>query len=323
MKPYLLNAIVLTLAFMTSAQGPASAQQYPVKPIRMIVPNSPGSVPDTVGRVMGAAMAKYIGQPFVVENKAGIASIVGYEYVAKQPADGYNVVVAISPGLASLPLVTKDLRFDPMKDIPPFIGVVEGRSVLSSPVSAPWKTFKEMAAQAKANPGKFNYATPGANLRLYTAGLLHSEGGSMVFVPYPSAAPYFQAIASGDVHLGLVSEQFVASVPDKVRVIAVTGNTRLATFPDAPTFAELGHPEILGITYTLNTAAGTPRAVLDRLFSAASSSLQQQDVKVQFAKIQYDVLEPKEQATAAITKRLTEEGKYFANIAKLIGLKPE
>ena len=133
-------------AICTLGAAPTPAQDYPSKPIRYIVPNTPGVIVDTVARVMAAEMGKNLGQPMVVENKPGGNHAVGFEYVAKQaPADGYTVVSVLVPSMAILPVTAKELRFDPLKDLPPVIGLAEGKYVFGSAASQPWKTLAELA----------------------------------------------------------------------------------------------------------------------------------------------------------------------------------
>jgi len=135
---------VSTLGLVVAlAATPAAAQDYPNRPIKFIVPNTAGSTQDSVARTMGVEMSKLLGQPIVVENKPGADSTIGYEFVARHaPADGYTVASVNVTGLASLPATSKDLRFDPLNDLPPIIGVGESRFVLASASLLPWKTFQ-------------------------------------------------------------------------------------------------------------------------------------------------------------------------------------
>ena len=155
----------------------AVSQEYPSRPIRLIVATSAGTLSDLAPRVMATGMSKVLGQPVIVENRPGANSLVGFEYVAKKvPADGYTLASALVAALASLPVGAKDLPFDPLKDLPPVIVFAEGLFVFGSPAQAQWKTFVEMVAYAKANPGKLNYGSSNLNSRLLSEAVFEDRG---------------------------------------------------------------------------------------------------------------------------------------------------
>ena len=214
-------------AICTLGAAPTPAQDYPSKPIRYIVPNTPGVIVDTVARVMAAEMGKNLGQPMVVENKPGGNHAVGFEYVAKQaPADGYTVVSVLVPSMAILPVTAKELRFDPLKDLPPVIGLAEGKYVFGSAASQPWKTLAELAAAAKASPGKLNFGESSPPVYLLAELLLRDLGLNVVHIPYSSGGGYLQAIVAGEVQMGFVGEGSAIGFGDKYRVLGVTGAQR-------------------------------------------------------------------------------------------------
>ena len=299
----------------------ALAQEFPTKPLMLIVAQSPGTPPDVGARTIAPELSKFIGQPVIVENKTGAGNVIGYEYVAKQaPADGYTLLVVTVESLASLPVTSKDLRFDPLKDLPPVINLVEGKLVLGSSAKFPWKNFNEFVAYAKANPGKLNYGSAAPTVRLASEILLRGLGADVTYVPYAAAGPYFQGMLSGDVHMGFISESAVFSMGDKLRVLAVSGDKRSVRFPDIPTFSELRHPQIPGASLSLNARIGTPKPVLDKLSSAASRALQQPELRARFAKIQYDVVD---QSGESAIKKLEDIARIFADVAKKVGIQPE
>src|SRR5262249_27563192 len=154
-------------------------------PIHFIVAQSPGTVPDSVARIMGTAMQRPIGQPLVVENKPGASYAIGLEYVARQSApDGYTIALSDIPGIAILPLTTKDLHFDPQKDLQSIITLAEGRIVLGTAAKYPWKSFAELVTQAKATPGKLNYGSSGTGSRMQMEAILRGAGMDVVYIPY-------------------------------------------------------------------------------------------------------------------------------------------
>ena len=303
------------------ALNAAIAQEYPNKPVRWVVSNSPGALADTVSRLVAPEMSKFLGQPIVVENRTGGGNLIGYEHVARQAApDGYTVVAAVASELATYPVTVKDLRFDPVKDLPVLVGIVESRLVMGSAASDPWKSFNEFVAHARANPGKLNYGTSAALTRLLSGAVIQKLDLNMVDIPYTGGGPMFQAALAGQVQMVFVGESTALGNPEKFRVLAVTGDKRRPPFMDIPTFAELGHPQIPGLYVSLNTAAGLPRQALDRLYDAASKALQNQDIRARFAKISLQVVdEPREN----VGKRVPEEARLFAEIAKRAGMQPQ
>lgn len=316
---------IVYLLFICSAcslyAGASSAQTYPTRPIRIIVPNSPGSVPDIIARSIGPDMGDLLGQPVIVENKTGATQIIGTEYVAKQaPADGYTICLLTVSTMVVLPLIVKDLRFDPVRDLPPFIGLADGRLVFGSSAKLPWKTFNEMVAYAKANPGKLNYGASGPLIRLLAESVIGELGLNVVHVPYSAAAPYYQGLVSGEVQMGFVGDSDVMNFGEKFRPLAVTGKQRRAPLTDVPTFQELGFPQVLGVSYALGAAAATPKAIITKLHAAASGALDKQDVRARFAKIQ---LEASGGTTEAIANTFAEQARLFADIARKVGIQPQ
>lgn len=315
------RSLVVLLAPIFLVTAGAKAQEYPVKLIRYVVPYSAGATLDFVARATGNELSKVLGQPIIVENRAGADGIIGFEYVAKQaPKDGYTIAIAAVSNLATLPVTVKELRFDPLKDLPPVTSLVEGRYIFGSASTLPWKTFGEFVAHAKANPGKLNYGASSTTVRLQSEALARELGLTVVYIPYKGASDYLPAVGSGQVHMGFMAEGSAISLGDRLRVLATTGTQRRETFREAPTFAELGLPRVRGVNYSLNLPAGVPRAVVDKLHTAAVRALQQPELKSQMAKIRLDVVGDSPDVAA---KRLADEAREFAEVARMIGLKPE
>ena len=297
---------------------PVFAQNFPVKAIRIIVPSTPGTSSDVVARVLAPSMSKVLGQPIFVENKAGAEMTNAFDYVAKQmPADGYTLVTASSTNLAMLSLNAKDLRFDPLNDLPPLIGVVETRLVVGSSAVVPWKTFGELVTHAKASPGKLNYGASSPSIHLLMEMIVRKSGLDITHIPYTGGAAYIQALASGaDIHLGSISEPIALGLGEKFRVLAVTGEKRSAKMPGAPTLAELGFPNIPGLPYSVNIRAGTPAPVVQKLYAAASHSLQQPEVRALFEKGNYVVTNESPETAA---KALAEQAVLFSELVRQFG----
>lgn len=302
--------------------GHAHAQAFPSKPIRFIVPEQPGGSPDTAARAMAPEISKLLGQPVVIEYKPGAGQLIGLEYVAKNvPADGYTVLMASATNLAILPVTTKDLRFDPLKDLPPVIWIGDGNLLLVSPAKMPWKSVQELIAYAKANPGKVNFGSPNAIVRLASESFVAGTGIQAMLVPYSSSGVFFQALAAGeDLHFGFVSIASALTLGDRIKILAQTGDKRRPLFQDAPTFNELGLPQIRGLSWTLNVPAATPAPVIEKLHAATSAVLKNPNVRASLEKMQLDVVDRPPDAAA---RALADNARQFAEIAKSIGYKAE
>ena len=299
------------------AGGTATAQDYPSKSIRIVVPSTPGVPQDVIARVAGAEMSRTLGQPMIVENKPGADQVIGLEFATKQPADGYTVVLVAVGSLATLPVLVKDLRFDPLKDLPPVVTMAEGRYVIGSSAKLPWKTFQELVAHAKANSGKLNFGASNNSVRMLAEAITRGNGMNVVYVPYSQASAYLNAMVAGEVDMGVLAESATLSFGDRFRTLAVTGTQRRPPLMDVPTFAELGMPQIPGTTYSLNVVAGTPRPIVDKLYAAALQALQQPGVRDQFAKLNMTVVADTPEVAA---RKLVEDARFYADIAKRIGL---
>lgn len=315
-RSHLIISLLVASVIGMCDESSVFAQNYPNKIIRIIVPNTPGSTQDILPRIMTAEMSSALGQTIIVENKPGADSRIGYEYVAKEvPADGYTIASVNVTGLASLPFTTKDLRFDPLKDLPPIVGLAESRFALVSSINEPWKTFDELVAYAKANPGKLNYGASVPIVQLPMEELIRNLGLNIVHVPYPASALFVQALVGGEVQMGIVPEGYSTSLRDKLRTLALTGPRRREPFMDVPTFAELGFPQIPGTSFSLNVRAGTPKAVIDKLYAAASKALQNPAVKAQFEKAQLEIVNESPEHAA---NSLSAQGRFFAEITKKV-----
>lgn len=312
---------ILVAAWCAIAATGVVAQEYPAKPIRFIVTITPGVTQDLIARRLAPDMAKFLGQPVVVENKPGADSIIGYEYVAKQvPADGYTVATASVSNLAILPLTVKGLKFDPLKDLPPIIVIADTRLVLGSAASLPWKNFSEMVANAKANPGKFNYGSVNVHIRMLQEAFIRELGLSMVNIPYSGGTNYLQALMAPDIHFGMIGDALAMSYGEKYRPLAVTGPARLPAFPNVPTFTELGFPQVRGVSYSMNGPAGMPKVAVDRLYDATSRALKLPETRDYFAKLRLEIHDLGPEAAVA---ELANEALSFAAIARKIGVQAQ
>lgn len=313
-------AVAAAVMAMELSGAAVQAQEFPTKTIRIIVASSPGTTNDIIARVLAPPMAKVLGQPVVVENKTGASDRVGYEYVATQtPADGYTIAVISLNALVSLPLTTKDLNFDPIKDLPAFMIATESRLDLGVSPKSGFKTFEEFVAAAKANPGKLNYGSSSSTTRILTEIILKKRGLNVVYVPFSTTAANLSALVAGEVQVGIHPETNLLGAD--VAILAQSGPARSMHVSYAPTFIELGIPELRGGTAALHARRGTPKPIIDKLFAVADQVLKQPDVRSQLEKAQQDIVDGSTPDSAVRVQ--TELSDVFSAAAKQIGITPQ
>ncbi len=277
------SAIILGLVSLA-----ASAQGYPAKPIRLIVPYPPGGPTDLVGRSIGQKLTEAWGQPVVVENRAGAASAVGTEVAARSPADGYSLLLGTSAGFSISPALGTKLPYDPERDFAPITMLVINPQILVVHPSMPVHSVKTLVALAKSRPGQINYASVGnASPQHLGMEMLKSMTGiDMVHVPYKGTAPAVTDILAGNVSLMFNSMPSVLpqTKAGRLRGIAVSSARRSAAAPDIPTVAEAGVPGFEYVTwYGLFAPAGTPRDIVNRLNAQVVKILSEPELAKRFA----------------------------------------
>jgi tripartite-type tricarboxylate transporter receptor subunit TctC len=311
------RALAIVLSCLASL---AAAQEFPARPVLLVAPAAPGTPADIVARIMQPVIGQLLGQPVVVENRTGAGSLIGYEYVAKRPPDGYTLASVSVVQLASFPPTVKELRFDPLKDLVPVIGLVEGRLFLCATTKVPWNGMKEMITYSKANPGRLNYGSSAPNTVLLSEALYRELGVNAVHIPYPTGGGVIQGLVAGDIQLGFIGESAVIPLKGRLQVLATTGEGRSPLFPDTPTFAELGIPNVPGLGYSLNAPAGTPKEIITKLHDAAARALDMPEVKARFAQHQLVIVKSTPEAAA---KDLADQGALFSDVATKIGFKAQ
>ena len=251
-----LCAILLALPFA------AGAQAFPDHPLKLVVPFPPGGATDTLGRILAKRMGEILNRPFVVENKPGAGGTIGTEFVARQPADGYTVLLVNAiPHTASRKLYP-ELKYDPIKSFTPIGAMGTLRYILAINNEVAAKDYAQFAALAKSQPGKLNYASAGVGSTPHLAMELYKRaaGVDIVHVPYQGSGPGITDLLGGRVQVIIENVPLVPLIKSgKVRALAITGKTRSANFPDVPTFAEVGLASFeLSGTWGLIAPAGVP-----------------------------------------------------------------
>ncbi len=273
----------------------AFAQQYPSKPVTMIVPFPPGGVADIVGRPLAAQMEKAFKQPVVVVNRTGAGGAVGMAAAAKSAPDGYTILMGLS-SISIFPVSDRINGKTPsyeMNDFAPVALITADPTVLVVSADSPWKTLKEFVASAKAYPNQINYSSSGVYGTLHVAMEIfaNAAGVKLFHVPYQGGGPALTALLGGQVH-ALASGPAPAAAQmkgGKVRALASWGNQRLPLLPDVPTFKELGYDAEFYIWSGVFAPAATPAPVLDRLRAAVREAANSPEFKGAMEKVQTPV----------------------------------
>jgi tripartite-type tricarboxylate transporter receptor subunit TctC len=270
--------------------GWALAQQYPSKPVRIVVPFPPGGPADIFGRGLAQGMSGELGQPVVVENVSGVGGVLGVDRVAKAAPDGYLLALNSASTLSIAPFSLARMPYDANQDFALITVVVRVPEVLAVHPSVPANSFGEFLAYVKQNPGKVNFGSAGSGSITHLAGeLLKSEAKlDMVHVPYKGAAPAVADLLGGQVQMGIFDVPILLGHirNGRLKALAITSAQRTATLPEVPTTGELGYPNVTSDNwYGLVAPAGTPGEVLKRIHAAASAALRAPALVAQYAKV--------------------------------------
>jgi len=272
-----------TAAVLLSAALTAFAQSYPARPIRFVVPFTAGTGPDILARTLGEAMAKRLGQPIVVDNKAGASGNIGTEQVAKAAPDGYTILVTVTT-FAMAPALFKPLPFDPVNDFAPIGEVAVGNLALVVNPALNVATVPDLVALAKVKPGALNYASPGNGTPQHLAMELFKQqmGVDIVHVPYKGSAGAVTDVIANQVPMMImpVHTALPYAAAGKLKILAVSGDKRSALAPDSPTFREAGMRDFdIDLWYGLLAPAHTPRPIIERLNQEIAAALAQSDIR--------------------------------------------
>jgi tripartite-type tricarboxylate transporter receptor subunit TctC len=274
--------------------GPAQAEDYPSKSIRLIVPFAAGGAVGAVARVLSNPLSQSLGQSIVIDNRGGAGGIIGMDAVAKAPPDGYTLLL-IHSGITYMPGLYRKLPFDPLADFDGVIATVSGSYVLAVTNSMPFNTVADLIAYAKANPGKLSYGSAGIGSTLHLAGefFKRAAGIDMIHVPYKGASQATTDLVGGQIQVMIGPA--VAIMPlaraGNVRALAVPSLKRSALAPELPTMIESGVPDFeVTSWYGLAAPAGTPKDIVLKLNIVANNALSQPELIEQFRLQGYEPL---------------------------------
>jgi len=319
----MIRLLLVLMAGLTICVN-AAAQPYPSKPIRLLIPFTPGGSQDVIGRLLAQKVSEAIGQPVVVENKPGAGGLIATQEEARAPADGYTLLLSTGAQMAIEPALNAKAAYDPIKDFVHVIHLGDAPLVLLAVPSLPARDVKEVVAMSKAKPGSINTASTGngtythLTLELFKA----ASGADLTHVPYKGAAPAFNDLMGGQVQTMFTTtasaQPYTSS--QKLRALAVTSTRRSPMMPDVPTFAELGVPLDVSVWIGIAAPAGTPAAVVERLNGEFNKALAAPDVRSKLAALGVD---PVGGTSAQMTQYVRSDAERWAKIVKAANVKLE
>lgn len=312
------NTLKLIAAVSLAAFGAAAGAAYPDKPIRIIVPASAGGAADTLARMVGKEMSVKMGQPVVVENRAGAAAIVGMAALSNAPADGYTFGLTFAGAMSINPSLYKGLPYDTTKDYDPITTIAVSPLVIGVNPSLGPKSLQELVVMAKSNPGKltFGSAGTGSTQHLSVELLKVTTGVDMMHIPYKGSPAALSDLVGGTI--SLMSDNAITMLPmfqaGRLVPLAVGTPKRISSLPDVPTVAEAGYPGFEAVGwYGLVAPSGTDKAVVDRVNAIVREAMTKPDF---VAALQKQGMEPRASSPAEFRAYIQREKEKWATVIK-------
>jgi tripartite-type tricarboxylate transporter receptor subunit TctC len=323
MKKIGITALLLGLA-SALCTAPALAQAWPAKPIHIVVPYAAGGAVDTIARLTGQKLALRLGQPVIIDNKPGASANIGMDAVAKAAPDGYTLLMTAN-ALATNASLFSSLTFDPQRDFAPVGQIGQAPLVVVVPASSPAKTFKDLLAQAKAEPGKLSYASAGNGSSGHLAGeaLKQAAHIDVLHVPYKGGAPALTDLLGERISfMPLNPVEVISHVRShKLRALAVASPTRLALLPEVPTVAESGLPGFeVSVWWGLVAPAATPASVVNRLNAELQKVLAEPELQERLGELGVVV---KAGSSAQFADFIRSETGHWSRVIKAANIKPD
>jgi len=317
-------AAMMAAAFL-GISGRGSAQSYPVKPIRVVVPFPPGASTDLIGRLVAQKLSASVGQQAIVDNRAGAGGTIGADSVAKAAPDGYTLLIGTPGAITISPSLQPKLPYQPLRDFAPITMLATVANLLVAHPSVPARNVQELIALARAKRGLLTYGSSGVGASPHLAGELfnHLAKVDLVHVPYKGAGPAFLDLTSGriDLMFPVYSSVLPQVQAQKVKPIAITGLKRAAALPNIPTIDESGLRGFeVSHGFGLLAPAGTAPAVVEKLNTAIVASFRESDVIDFLAK---QGLDPATSTPEQLTSHLRKEIAKWAQLVKATGIKAE
>lgn len=299
-----------------------SAQDYPTRPIRIVVAQAPASGPDLTARAVGQKLTESWGQPVVVENRAGANGIIGGDLVAKSKPDGYTMLLGVGSAIVINPFVYKNLPFDPLRDLAPVTQIFANTFGLIVTPTLPVASVKELVALAKARPNQLTYGSAGLGNTTHLGAELFAtaSGIKLLHVPYKGTTPAQTDLMSGHISLMFVTTQGVSPhiASGKIRILATCGTRRSAAFPKVPTLVESGYPGVAFAGWNgLLAPSGTPAGIINKVSSEVGRHLAVPEFRERMTSLGADPVPNTPEAFAAMIKA---EAQMWSKLIRALGL---
>jgi tripartite-type tricarboxylate transporter receptor subunit TctC len=312
------------VAALVGFASPPALAVYPERPITLVVPFAPGGPSDIIGRILSIALSQSLGQQVIIDNRGGAAGNIGMGQVARATPDGYTLLMT-STAIAVNPALFKNLPYDPFKDFAPISELVNAPNVVVVRPDSGINSIADLVAQAKANPAKFNYASPGAGTKSHLTGeLLKLRAGiEMVHIPFRGAGPAAQAVLSNTTQVGSVALAAAETLiqDGQLRALAVTSEKRWFSLPNVPTMIEVGYPGFISDTFNaLFAPAGTPPEIVALLVKEARAAFQRPEAREMARKAGFEVVAG---TPEQLTARVAAEVPAVRELVAKAGIKPE
>ena len=317
--------IASVIALIVFCAAPAQAQNYPAKPIHILVPYAPGGISDIASRILGAKLTEAWSQQVLVENRPGGNGFIAMAAAAKAAPDGYTMVMATGGDVAINPAMFKEMPYDVERDLAPIAMVSDAPLVLAAHGGAPYNSVADVIAAAKAQPGRISVATPGNGSinQIVLEWMALNTGTQFQHIPYKGGAPAAAALAAGDIPLGILASSSVAPhvKSGRVRVLAVTMGKRSTLNPEWPTLQQEGVKEVDASNWTaLFAPKATPQPVIDKLNAEVVKILHMPDLKERFAG---GVVVTIPSSAAELDARVKQEAERFRAIVQKANIRPD
>lgn len=303
------NQVAACLAAVLATAPALASDAWPSQPLKMVVGFAPGGGNDILARILAKELQQQIGQPVVVENRAGAGGLIASELVAKAPKDGYTLLLGSIGGNTIAPVLAKKLTFDPRTGLAPISLVAESGNALLVNTQLPYQNVKDFIDAARKQPGGINYASSGTGSTLHLAGALFAQqaGIDIVHIPYKGNSQAITDVAGGQVQaiFSGIPPAIQSARTGQTRILAVTSQQRVKSLPDVPTVAEAGLPGYAFTSwYGLFTTGGTSPAVVERLAREVRKAVEKPSVQAQFAA---QGVEPKTSDPKSFTAQIDRE----------------
>jgi tripartite-type tricarboxylate transporter receptor subunit TctC len=317
-----LVRVLLSCLLLALSSAAALAQPYPAKPVKLIVPFTPGGSQDVIGRLFAQKVGESLGQNIIVENKPGAGGLIATQEVARAAPDGYMLFLSTGAQMAIEPALNPKAGYDALKDFVHIVHLADAPLVLLAVPALPATSVKELIAMSKAKKGSINTASTGngtythLTLELFKA----ASGADLTHVPYKGAAPAFNDMLGGQVQTMFTttaSAQPYTST-NRLRALAVTSSKRSPMMPDVPTFAEAGVPIDVSVWVGISAPAGTPAPIVERLNAEFNKAIKAPDVKARLATLGLD---PVGGTAASFTQFVKDDAERWTKIIKAANVK--